>query len=370
MKNLNRRSAAFAASGLVALLAAPAAGEFPTVVPVPVASPAATAVPAGPVPRIVFEAREHDFGSVVGEEKAEHVFRFRNEGEGDLRIERVTSTCGCTAALLSSDAIPPGGAGEVRTTFTFGGRKGFQQKAVHVHSNDPAEPRAALTIKGTILPFVDVEPASIALRDDQAPAARRVIITQTLPDPLRIEGVSSKLDLVETSLSEQPPADGRRRYALDITLKPDTAAGRHFETVTVATNLKERPRVEIPVHITVMGDIQASPTRVYLGSLQPGQEVSRQVTLTSATGRPFRVEAVECDNADFGVAPAPPPGPSAAHSFTVRGRPSAQAGGVRAKITFRTDHPKQPEVAVTAYGYIRREAARAAAGEGGAPPAP
>ena len=43
-------------------------------------------------PRIAFEKIEFDFGEVEAGEKVEHVFRFRNTGEGLLKIEKVRSS--------------------------------------------------------------------------------------------------------------------------------------------------------------------------------------------------------------------------------------------------------------------------------------
>jgi hypothetical protein len=42
-------------------------------------------------PKIVFDQKDFDFGEVEAGEKIEHIFAFRNEGEGTLTIHKVRS---------------------------------------------------------------------------------------------------------------------------------------------------------------------------------------------------------------------------------------------------------------------------------------
>ncbi|MCX6340562.1 MAG: DUF1573 domain-containing protein [Candidatus Aureabacteria bacterium] len=332
--------------------AAPA-GQPPATGPT-VAAP--TSTPGGPQPKIVFEKKEYDFGEVIGVDKVEHIYKFTNEGKGDLKIDKVNTTCGCTAALLSANTVPPGGKGEVTATFTVGGRQGAQTKHIYVLSNDPADPKATLTLKGTITPQVSVEPSSISISDKEKDTSRTVTIAQTTDESLTLGEISQRLNLVTTKLTEGTPEKGKKRYTLEIGLKPDTNPGRYFETVSVATNLKAKPKIDINVRIVVNGDIQATPSRINLGSLKPGQEISKTIALNNIKGQPFKVEAVEIDNKDFTITPAAPVAAAETHTFTLTGKaPAATQGVVRAKIIFKTDNPKQKEIEASLYGYIPKE---------------
>ena len=48
-------------------------------------------IPAAEKPKIVFDQKDFDFGEVEAGQKIEHVFTFRNKGEGPLTIEKVRS---------------------------------------------------------------------------------------------------------------------------------------------------------------------------------------------------------------------------------------------------------------------------------------
>ncbi|MCX6338707.1 MAG: DUF1573 domain-containing protein [Candidatus Aureabacteria bacterium] len=319
------------------------------------AAPERTAVPAGEQPKIVFEEKEHDFGKLMGADKVEHVFKFRNEGKGDLKIDKVNTSCGCTAALLSANVVPPRGNGEIKTTFTVGDRQGQQTKHIYVLSNDPNEPRATLTLKGLIIPPVGIEPSRVSLQAKDTPSVSTVKISQTTEEELKLGEVTASLNLVNTQIKEEAPENGKKRYSLEISLKPDIEPGQYFENVTIATNCATKPKIEIPVRITVRGDIEAAPSRINLGSLSTGQEISRTITLSNTKGQSFKVERVEVENKDFAIRPEPSSTPSPSHTFTLTGKPSAPSGRMKTTIVFHLDHPKQKKVVVTAYGDIRQE---------------
>ena len=106
--------------------------------------------PAGSAPRIVFGEPAFDFGKVEQGEQVTHMFRFTNQGGQDLRIESVKTSCGCTAAMISADVIPPGQEGTISATFDTTHFSGEKAKGVTVYSNDPLQPVATLTLQGEI----------------------------------------------------------------------------------------------------------------------------------------------------------------------------------------------------------------------------
>lgn len=330
---------------------------------------AATAIPTGPQPKIVFDGKEHNFGEVLGLDKIEHVFKFRNEGKADLKIDKVNTTCGCTAALLSANTIPPGGKGEITATFTVGNRQGPQTKHIYVLSNDPAEPKASLTLKGTITPPVSVEPSSVRIQDRDMATPRTVKITQTTDETLTLGEITQRLKLVTATLKEEEPLNGRKCYTLVVASKPDTAPGRYFENISIKTNLAKKPTIDIPVSIVLTGDIQATPGRVNLGSLKTGQEISRTITVSNVKGQAFGISSAEIDNKDFSISPGSSSKAAVSHTFTLTGKAPATPGVVRGKLLFHTDFEKQKQVEVTMYGYIPREMAppRTGGGKAGAP---
>lgn len=101
-------------------------------------------------PRIVFEESQWDFGKVKEGAVLTHNFVFRNNGDSSLIIQRVKTSCGCTAALASTQEIPPGQKGEIQVKFHTRGYAGNVSKFIFVESNDSDQPRKRLVVSADI----------------------------------------------------------------------------------------------------------------------------------------------------------------------------------------------------------------------------
>lgn len=102
-------------------------------------------------PKIVFKEYKWDFGNVKEGTLVSHIFKFENKGDGELIIEKVETSCGCTAALLSQKKLNPGEKGEIRVTFNSRGYEGMVTKLVFVRTNDPKNSFIQLKIKANVL---------------------------------------------------------------------------------------------------------------------------------------------------------------------------------------------------------------------------
>ena len=101
-------------------------------------------------PDIDFSEELWDFGTIKHGDVVTHVFEVKNLGGAELVISKVRPSCGCTAALLSSGEVPPGGTSQIEVTFKSSGFKGKISKYIYVESNDPDEPRTRLSITATV----------------------------------------------------------------------------------------------------------------------------------------------------------------------------------------------------------------------------
>lgn len=103
-----------------------------------------------PQPHMAFDELVYDFGIAGPGDRITHILKFTNVGSEPLQITRVSTSCGCTAALLSKKEIFPGGSGEIRATFKTKRFEGNQETTITVYSNDPDRPEIDLMIRGTI----------------------------------------------------------------------------------------------------------------------------------------------------------------------------------------------------------------------------
>ncbi len=102
-------------------------------------------------PNLDFNDKNFDFGKLVQGDKVDHDFTFVNKGKSDLMIRKVHASCGCTAAMTSSEIIHPGESGMIKVTFNSSGKLGNQNKTVTVITNDPQHSREILWIRGDVV---------------------------------------------------------------------------------------------------------------------------------------------------------------------------------------------------------------------------
>jgi len=114
-------------------------------------------------PSIKVPEPEFQFGSVYQGEKVEHVFEFSNVGSDPLIIDRVKSSCGCTAALVSAKEVAPGMSGEVRATFDSTRFHGNVVKTIYVYSNDPDRKLIQLHLRGNVKEELQLSARSVTL---------------------------------------------------------------------------------------------------------------------------------------------------------------------------------------------------------------
>jgi hypothetical protein len=101
-------------------------------------------------PRAVFKGTAHDFGQLKQGDVVSHEFVFKNEGGAPLIVEKVETTCGCTAALVSEKKIAPGKEGRIKATFDTRGYSGRLSRYLYIVSNDAENPRRELSVSADI----------------------------------------------------------------------------------------------------------------------------------------------------------------------------------------------------------------------------
>lgn len=139
-------------------------------------------------PRAVFKETSHDFGKVQQGDVVSHEFVFKNEGGAPLVVDRVETTCGCTAALVSEKKIAPGKEGKIKTTFDTRGYAGRLSKYVYLVSNDGESARRELVL----------------VADVQVPPSARIDVDRYNVDMgLVLEGESPSAQLVIKSAGER-----------------------------------------------------------------------------------------------------------------------------------------------------------------------
>jgi len=90
------------------------------------------------------------FGKVKEGKVVEYTFNFGNSGNSTLKIKDIKTSCGCTAALVSSEVLKPGEQGTLKVELDTSNRNGKMSRTITIESNDPRDPKKILTVYADI----------------------------------------------------------------------------------------------------------------------------------------------------------------------------------------------------------------------------
>jgi hypothetical protein len=207
-------------------------------------------------PKIKFSADTWDFGKVKQGQALTHEFSFENAGQGELTIDNVETSCGCTAALASDKSLAPGRKGKIKVTFNTTGYSGTVTKYVFVDSNDPDDSRVQLKVQAMIEvppgPRADLSPYALdlGLLLEGEPAEGRVTIANRGELELTVDVSQKNVSFFEgrkpASFPLKVPVDKEVTLTLRMNLANRVGPIRG-DYVTFRTNDPQRPNLFLTV---------------------------------------------------------------------------------------------------------------------------
>ncbi|HJQ84806.1 MAG TPA: hypothetical protein VKA21_12060 [Candidatus Binatia bacterium] len=243
--------------------------------------------------------------------------------------------------------------------------KGPISKSVQVRTDDPEQRPVTLLLKADIVTAVDVTPTDRPVL--RAPAGTTTPLEVTVAsadgkpfDVLAVEADPRLVVAVKPAGTAAAPkkkagakstavASGAARYTVSIAPKADVPIGQSTAYVNLATSVKKAEKVPINLVLTIVGPLEASPSRLLIA---PATEPPvLHVRVRRHAGGAVKILGVESNDPDFAVTTTPIED-GKAHDVTVRyvGKPGR--GPVSGRIVIRTDEPRQPELVIPLSGRV------------------
>ncbi|MCB9260436.1 MAG: DUF1573 domain-containing protein [Ignavibacteriales bacterium] len=104
----------------------------------------------GSTPDLKLSKYSHNFGNVKQGVVLNLEIEVSNQGDDKLKINEIKSSCGCTAALMSSMELSPNESSELKIKFDTKNLAGQIARTVTLFSNDPKHPSRVLTLIANI----------------------------------------------------------------------------------------------------------------------------------------------------------------------------------------------------------------------------
>jgi hypothetical protein len=247
----------------------------------------------------MFKVTDHDFGSVARGAKAEYRFVFENLYLEDVHIAGVRSSCGCTTPTVENPLVKTYEKGAILAHFntpTFLGQRGA---TLTVTIDQPYYAEIQLQVHGYIRGDVVVEPGSVQVGsiDQGTGADQTVSVSYAGRGDWQLLDVRSANPHITAKAVETERTDGQVSYQLKVHVDPNTPAGYLNDHLMLVTNDSAGQQIPVLVEGRVTPNITVSPTALFMGVVQPGQKVTRQLVVKSK--KPFKILGVTCEDKSF-----------------------------------------------------------------------
>lgn len=343
------------------------------------AAPAATGG-GGPHPVAVAEEPSYNFGTMEVGGKLSHSFTVHNKGEGPLKLAKGATTCKCTLSHLEDSQIPPGGSGSVTLEWEGKGEIGPFRQTADILTNDPNQPKLALSVQGELTEAVIIEPTEVVFSSLSArdPNEAKFRVFALHSDHIEITGHhfeseqgSQQFDVAIEPLPPDALAAHKAKSGVLATLtsKPILPLGPIRQKIVLETNLAHRPKLEVAISGTVVSDISVygldfstANSMLRLGLVKSQEGAERTLRLTTRGPHRHEIkftvakkfpeflevklgEMTEVNQGHVTQIPitirVPPGSPQANHLGTVLGKIG--------EVVLETNHPDLKEVPLKIY---------------------
>lgn len=347
-------------------------------------------VETGPPPKLlVAEPTTFTFGIMGENAERTKVWNVRNEGQGELRLTLVETSCTCTSVQFGADGekleandvtvIPAGESRELHFSWKpKDGTRGkkFSSNARFATNDFDGQPTISFGVEGEVTASVVVMPETIVLDEvssEEPSTFSLAVFSPSMPELQITEqpstGRPEKLAVEVKPLTPEQLADLatidpnmkiESGYQIAIEVKPGMPLGRFSDNLVIKTNHPASPRLDVSIKGLVVGPISASPPSVFLPGVS-SREGGEQVLMLSVRGQEatsFEVSkpAELADVFDVEIEPMPAPeGESKFRQYrmVVKVPPGAKSGKFTGTITLKTDHPSATEVRVPVTAFVQ-----------------
>ncbi len=247
----------------------------------------------------MFSERSINFGAVPRAAKIEHEFVVTNPYNEEVHISHVRSSCGCTQPRIEGDTLGPKQSGKVVARFNTQAFTGQRGATVTVTFDRPQWAEVQLQVKGYIRTDVVLNPTYVNFGTvaEGRPEEKKVRIEYAGRNDWQITGVKTDSPYVTADVKEIKREHGRVGYELDVKLAGDVPEGYLNDQLTLLTNDRRASQFPVKIEGRIVPELTVSPATLILGSLQPGQEVTKQIVVKAA--EPFKIVDIRCDEQGF-----------------------------------------------------------------------
>lgn len=297
----------------------------------------------------LFSELRHEFGNIPRGSDQRCAFVLTNTTDVPVRITGMSRTCGCTQITLDDKvaldqnitqnrenkvirAGQEARIGVVLDTRSFVGSKSAE---ITVSFDQPSHADVRLTVNSFIRQDIVLNPGGIqfgSLSRGQH-VTKELDIEYAGTSNWQVLSVTNSNPNLDAKYEESYRKPGQIGYRLTVSLKSTTPAGIIRDALIVETNDPGAPQFPVIVTGQVQPDLIVTPANLTMGTVKPGQSITRQVLLRGK--QPFHITSVDGGAELFRV--EKPEGSQAFHKVIVRFTGSEEPGTRECTFKIQTD---------------------------------
>lgn len=345
-----------------------APGQVVPQTPPPTTPAAPTQFKPGEAPKLSVGAKEWDFGQKWYGEKCENEVTIKNEGNFDLTITNIRTSCGCTLAKPKSGGVwqnkvlKPGESDSMQLSYNTKKAATKVSQTVTIESNDPSTPSFQFLVKGEVRHICKMEPGdriTFPRIDKDKETSQGITLTSQTDKPLDLkleplpENAKFKAELVAE--------ESGKKWNLKVTTKPPLEVGSNVLDIKIATGATEMPTITVPVSSYVAARVSVTPAKLF-ASAKISTPIQRSLRVNYPPDKPIKIVKVTCSSDKIKteiIPPTAPPQPNAMMAFTEIkvNLPAGNEIANGAKIEIETDDPAPEYKKLTVEVVVRDEGA-------------
>ncbi len=307
---------------------------------------------------------QYDFGSVKQGTSISHEFAIRNDGNAALRFSAAELSMPGMKARFAAAEIAPGADGKVTLEWVTDHVAGTVEGVARIRWSDPAHPETLLTMKGSVVPSLSIEPIPAVYLSAYANESAERVLTIRNNDsrPLALTRAQAGAHATATLAT----VEAGKVYTLTVRPAAHAAPGKYEESLSIQTDDAAIGTVTIPVHVWIKPDLYANPDVVDFGAIsreaaqKPGaaDAMLTQIAVLRRRGGAFEIRSIVSDSPLVVVKQSPGSGPSDSFTLEMTLRPEALFAGtkIEGKVRVRTSDRDFPEIDLPISGSVMTSA--------------
>jgi hypothetical protein len=285
----------------------------------------------------MFQTTSHDFGTIARAAKEEFRFELKNIYVDDIHIAGVRSSCGCTIPRVEKPLLKTHEQGAIVARINTLSFLGKRTATVTVTFDKPYRAQVQLQVSCYIRKDVVLHPGSAVLGsvEEGTYAEKTLAVNYAGRNNWKILEVLSENPHLSGAVIEKSRGGGRVAYDLVVRLDEEAPAGYVRDHLVLVTDDRRMKGVPVTVEAVVEPGITVSPDSLFMGVVQPGQKVTKQLVVRGRT--PFRIVAIGCDGNRFECRNPDEGEPKPVHLIPVTFVAGEETGRVSGRIRIKTD---------------------------------